>query len=182
MSVLERYLRSAHRRLDALRNDAQEEAWKIDYREAEGCHFFELALSDALGVLQYIREIEKSWRTAVYRGIDRLSEGKDGWMSEGYSRWLDLAEVMEKSVRHFEERGYHIAQAEEFREAVKVTKQTLANWVPPLPSRSPAMLAEEITEAEADELRTILNAPAGSTGKLKTTPLLLPDGDPSLLR
>jgi len=182
MNVLDQYLKSAHRRLDALHKDAQEEPWKVDYREAEGLHFFELSLANVLEVLKYIREIEKSWRAAVYRGIEKLSEDKDAWIREGFSRWLDLSAEIERSVRHFEQRGYKVAQSEKFREAIEAIRRTLANWVSPLPARSPSMLVEDVEEAEAENLRAIDEAENGSPGKLKVTPVLIPEGDASLLR
>ena len=182
MSVLDRYRVGTERRLNFLREEVREESWKAAYKEAEGCHFFELALDSTLAVFRFIREIEKSWREAVYRGIEAPSDGKDEWLREGFSLWLSLANEMDKSLRGFELRGYGIESAIEFRQTVESTRLALAVWVPPLPARSPLMREEDISDEEAAELRALLEAPSGSPGKLRIAPRKLPEGDASFLR
>jgi hypothetical protein len=179
MSVLDHYYRNAQRRLDLLQEEVREEPWKVAYREAEGCHFFELALGHVLEVIRYIREIDKSWRTAVYRGEENPIEGNDELIKGAFTRWLDLASSMERKIRYFEQRGYDIELAAEIRGSIEATERTLGNWVPPVPARSPAMRVEDVSEEEADGLRAVLEAPPGSPGKLNTAPLVLPEGDPS---
>ena len=182
MSVLDLYRRSAQRRLDLLQEEVREEPWKVAHREAEACGYFELATGHVLEMLHYFREIEKRWRTAVYRGTEPPGGQKTEWLKEGFVKWLDLARVMDETIRSFEQRGYDIDCAENLRQAIADRVEALANWNPPLPARSPAMRVEDISEEEADALRAILDAPAGSPGKLKIEPLQLPEGDPSLLR
>lgn len=182
MSVVDKYCRSAHRRLDALQNDAHDEPWKVAYIEAESCHFFELALNAVLDVFKFIQEINRSWRMAVGRGIEEPNDHKDGLVKECFSRWLDLASSIEKTVLDFERRGYQIDRTDEFHEAIQVAETTLAKWFAPLPAQSPIMRMEDVSEEEADALHALLKSPPGSPGRPTLEPRRVPDGDASMLR
>src|ERR1700723_2163825 len=108
MSVLDSYCRSAHFRLDALQNETREEVWKVAYYEAEGFHFYELALGSMVEGFTYIQEINRSWRKAVYCGLEEANDQKDGLVKGLFIRWLDLAKAMEKPILDFERCGYRI--------------------------------------------------------------------------
>ena len=64
----------------------------------------------------------------------------------------------------------NIAYADAIRQRQDRARQTLANWTPPALARSPALRVWDVSEEEADELRDLLNAPAGAPGRLKMEP------------
>jgi hypothetical protein len=154
MGVLDLYYRSAQRRLDLLQVEVREEPWMVAHREAEGCHYFELAIGHVFEVVRYFREIEQRWRQAVYRGVEPPSDSKGDWLKEGFTRWLGLAQSFTKNLQYFETRGYQIDRAADFRHAVVEIETALANWTPPLPARSPAMRVEDISEEEDNPQKT----------------------------
>jgi len=182
MSMLDLYYRSAQRRLDLLNNEVQDEPWKMAHREAGECHYFELTLNLFVEVLVYFQEMDRSVRSAVYRGLEKPSEKTDRFVKGCFEHCLKMGRIGLEGIEYFEQRGYRIERADEFRNAVTSIQSKLADWTSPLPAQSPAMREEEVSDAEADELRSILNAPPGSAGKLRTTLLALLEGEPSILR
>jgi hypothetical protein len=182
MSVVDKFCRNAHLRLDVLQNEARDEAWKDAYLEAERCHFFELALGSALEVFKFIREIERSWRAAVCRGIEEPDQRRDASVKEGFVRWFDLGGKLSKTIVDFEQLGYRLEHHDEFQQALASAEQTLTRWVSPRPSQSPAVRVWDVSEEEADAMRALSEAPPGSPGKLTIAPRQLPERDASALR
>ena len=181
MSGPDTQYRSAQGYLDALEHAAVEEPWKAAYSEAERCHFFELALGSALHLYSSLREMNRSWREAVYRAAEPPNADRDGFLREYYRRWLNLADTLLKPLSDFERLGYQLEPAIEFRSCREAAESALAAWAPPLPARSPAMHVWNVTEEEADELRALRDAPSGAAGKRKIEPMELPEGDASIL-
>jgi len=182
MSVLQLYSRGVQRRLHLLRDEANDEGWKAAYQEANGCQLFEHALNSIIEATLLMREMEQEWRSEVYRGVS-LSKVEEVQFVHGLlNSLLTIAKETLKTIARFEFKGYQIDRADEFRSIASALEQNLVNWFPPQLSKSPAMRIDDISEEEADELRAISEAPAGSPGKLKISPLVIPDGEPSMLR
>jgi len=182
LSVLDKFCRNAHLRLDVLQNEARDEAWKDAYLEAERCHFFELALGSVLELFKFIQEIERSWRAAVCRGIEEPDQRKDGLVKKCFVRWLDLGKSLSKTIAEFEHLGFRLEHYEQFRQAIATAEQTVARWMSPRLSQSPAVRVWEVSEEEADAMRALIEGPPGSSGRMTIAPRQLPEGDASALR
>ncbi len=179
MSAIEKIYKSARRRLSILQADAREEAWKTAYLEAERCHFFELEIASFVESLDYLKELNRSWRMAVYRAIEEPDDELNQLIKGCFVEWLEAARQMENSLLMFESLGYGIERATEFREGCTAVGAMTANWVSPSPAKSPSMRQEEISPEEAEALRSILER---SPGMLRVNPLPLPEGNASCLR
>jgi hypothetical protein len=181
MGAIDVRYRSAERHLEALELDAREEPWKAAAREAEGVYHYERALGMVISLFDIVAELNKSWRDAVYRAAEPFDRQKESFIKHLIARWRDLANAFMRTA-DFHERGYEIERAAELQRCRDTAEETLAKWVSPRPSASPAMHIDDVSEDEADALRDVLDAPPGSPGKLKIKPQSLPQGDPSLLR
>lgn len=182
MSVLQLYSRGVQRRLDLLQEEANDEGWKAASGEANGCHLFEHSLNSVIEATLLMREMEQEWRSEVYRNVSPAKPEEVQFVHGLLDYFLKIAKQTLKTIAHFELQGYRIDRADEFRLIASALEQNMASWSPPRLSKSPAMRIDEISEDEADELRAISEAHPGSPGKLKIAPLVIPDGDPSLLR
>lgn len=171
MNAIDVRYRSAQRHLDALEQDAAEEPWKAAHQEAERCHGFGRILDLMVNEFEGIRQTDRLWREAVYRAITPPDAAVDARSRDFFRRWLRLADSMHGTLDGYERSGHAVDNADEFRRCRQAAATLLAGWAPPLPSASPAMHVEDVSEEEADALRRLLQAPAGSPGKLKVKPL-----------
>ena len=128
------------------------------------------------------REMEQEWRSGVYRCITPPNREEDRFVLGQLNNCLRLAREAAKTIDSFELRGYRIERARELRQIADMLERDTATWSPPLPSKSPAMRIEDISEEEAVELLALSESPVGSVGKLKMSPLVIPNADPSLLK
>jgi hypothetical protein len=167
---------SARRHLDVL-----EEAWKADHVEAMRCRDLETILAQGVMVFQFIEWSNESWRERVYRGIEPLTSEDEQAIKSAYIRWLALTDEVATELVQLEAAFGIVENGDTIRDCQSRARRTLTKWVSPVLARSPAMRVWDVTEEEADELRELLNAPAGAPGRLKVEPKSIPVGDASVL-
>jgi hypothetical protein len=177
MSATERGFTSAQRHLEVF-----EEAWRTDHEAAMRCRDGEGFLAEAVWVFRLIERLCRTWRDSVYRGLEQTDAELDRFLKGLYERWIQMTTATGPDLVRLERDFGFVEGAEEFRECLARAETELATWAPARPARSPALRTWDVTTEEADELRTLLEAPPGSPGKLNWEPKPIPPGDPSTLR
>jgi hypothetical protein len=177
MSATERRFESARRHLDVF-----EESWQPDHDAAMRCRDFEDFLAELVMIFRIVDRACRTRREDVYRGEQEPDPDDDRFEKQLYERWLRAAERAAVNLGRFEREFPSVVGSEEFRECRRVAETALARWVPALPARSVGLRVWDVTEEEADELRTLLDCPPGEPGRLTWKPESLPPGDPSILR
>ena len=177
MSTMTSRFTSARRHLDVF-----EEAWKADHAEAMRCRNVETILAQGVMVFQFIEWSNESWRERVYRGIEPLTPADEQAIKSAFVRWLALTDEVTTELVQLEAAFGIVENGDTIRDCQTRARRTLANWVAPVLARSPAMRVWDVSEEEADELRDLLNSPAGSPGRLTCEPKSFPVSDASVLR
>lgn len=103
------------RDLDQYRGDSQSVA--PDHCAAVACLDFESLLRKGLWIYHELNRLDESFRGLVHRGeLEYVPEWDDA-LEEAYRAWLKPCDRVLQSLKEFEEQGFAVAQADEFRAA-----------------------------------------------------------------
>ena len=103
---LERYKRWA---------ESCKERWKSDHDEAMQCLELEEVLVFGMAVYHHINRMDEVWRLSVHRKRTAFDPKVERLIMKLYRVWLRVYTVLGKMLRGFEDAGYDVAGAEEFR-------------------------------------------------------------------
>ena len=107
------------------RYEKSSESWKEDHEAAQRCLDFEGLLAYGVSLVRFIDAIDLAWRTKVLQ--KQLPH--DAKMEEAidclYRGWLYPRERMTKRLESFEEQGFLVSGADEFRQACREVKGIL---------------------------------------------------------
>jgi hypothetical protein len=158
-----------------------EESWKTDHDAAMQCRYFEDMLAEAIMVFQFIDEMIRRRRRAVFHALQEANPQLDEEEKQLYTAWLTLVEQDRPQLEELEKTFATVEGADRFRACVESARTFLEKWAPAVPSTAVAHRAMDLTEEDAEELRAILSDPSKG-GRLKWEPRPIPNGDPSMLR
>jgi hypothetical protein len=170
-------LRCARKYLEAF-----EESWTTDHKAAMDCHDFEERLREAVRVFELMDDLVRVRRQCVFRGVEEPNAELDQAEKELYESWLRLMDEDVGQLEELERTFGSVEGAEAFRTCRERAHSFLASWAPAVLSMAVGSRVIEFSEEDADQLRALLNAPAGAPGQPKLEPRSIPTGDASRLR
>jgi len=138
------------------------------------CRHFEERLAEAMKVIGLVDGLVRSRRENVFRGQEAANAELD---AAEKNLFADLLPLMEETLRHladFERTFGHVEAAAVFRDCHERVRTFLANWAPAAPSRAIGSRMMDFSEQDADEIHSLLEAPAGSPGRIKGEPRSVP--------
>jgi hypothetical protein len=175
MTTTPTFLNSARRHLEVF-----EESWKANHFAAMECRHFEAFLAEAVMVFGLLHETSRQRREYVFRGLEEPNSGDDDFEKHLYERWVHVAACQVEKLQSLERVFGVVEGAERFRDCLHKAQMFLANWVPATVAKAPGSRMHEVTEEDADELRSLLEQ-QGEGGRPKWEPRSIPVSDPSVL-
>ena len=99
------------------RYERSSESWKEDHEAAQRCLDFEGLLAYGVSLVHFIDAIDLAWRTKVYQKQLPHDVKMEEAIDFLYERWLNPCERMTRKLESFEEQGFLVSGADEFRQA-----------------------------------------------------------------
>ena len=160
------------------------EPWHADHELAMACRDLEEWLNEGVRVFEMIRYEDRVYRVGVFGGLIPATEapGLESLFHQRYERWLAVARSGAEAVRMAGERFGQVDHANEYKRGLEFAEVVVRGRKPAALALAAGSRFDELTEAEAEELRAIMAALPSSPGKLTRPTKKVPDGDPSLLR
>lgn len=101
------------------------EQWKKDHDEAMACLEFEELIAFGVWVRGLIDRVNEIWRSNVERNPAIYDEKVDEQIEQLYSRWLEPAHSSFERIDSFEQKGFDVSGASEFRAAYRAVENTV---------------------------------------------------------
>jgi hypothetical protein len=169
-------LRRARKYLEAFA-----ESWKLDHAVAMDCCDFEEHLTEAVRVFELVDDLVRLRRACVFRGVEEPNTELDQAERELYEGWLRLIEEDVGQLEELERTFGTVEGMDAFRACQQRARSFLANWAPAILAKAIGSRMIEFSEEDADQLRALLEAPPGSSGRPKLDPRSIPIADASQL-
>jgi hypothetical protein len=95
------------------------EKWKHDHEEVMASYSFENLLEKGVALFDSIVGSEERWRLKIYRGEVQYSEEGFAVYTDSVKHWLATGEQLLQSLKHFENAGFFVKHAKEFRRCLR---------------------------------------------------------------
>ncbi len=166
---------NADLRIDSVRRHLAtfEESWQRDHAAAMRCRDLEAFLEEGVWVFDLIDHVFQTLREEVYRGRLEPHTAFGEWEKGCYERWLTIAALLTTELAQFE-KTFVVEGAAGLRARQDLARRRLHDWTPPALARTVAAREWDVSEAEADELRALLQTPSRAPGRLRWQPKTLP--------
>ena len=135
------------RRIELFREEVEQ--WQDAHAEAMACLELQEALTFGLWLHQQINSAESQWYAAVDAEQIPFSETEETAIGKLYSLWLLPSVRLLQEIQRFESSGFHVDQANEFREAVEQSRSCAWNGDTSSDARQ---RFESLTDAQLDSL------------------------------
>jgi len=156
MSAVAIYGEVVSRRIEACEHEVEE--WKVAYEEAQRCRHFERWLARAVELFRVIRELDETWRANVFRGVEPFKPEDYQNMTDLYTRWLGLYDLMAPKLQHYEEQYRDgVEGAEEYRQCCAEAREILATSEPPTLSKAIGLREQSISHQASSKIREMLD-------------------------
>lgn len=107
-SVIERELR-------CYAEMARDEPWKRNHVTAMAWLELDQLLKFGMYIYDALIELDEVWRDAVLSGHLEYCPDVQGTIRRPFDLWLEPCQKLETAIRHFEDRGYVVDRAPDFR-------------------------------------------------------------------
>jgi hypothetical protein len=107
--------------------EQDKEAWKADHDEAMECYKLQDRLRAGLRFFNFIRYSDESWSRRVQLGETTFDEKSIRAIHDLYQLWLLPVDSVRAAIQHFEDQGFKVSGANEFREAIE-TVRSVTHW------------------------------------------------------
>ncbi len=138
------------RRIELFREEVEQ--WQDAHAEAMACLELQEALTFGLWLHQQINSAESQWYAAVDAEQIPFSETEETAIGKLYSLWLLPSVRLLQEIQRFESSGFHVDQANEFREAVEQSRSCA--WTGPLSAEANERI-QRFQSLSADELAAL---------------------------
>ena len=116
------------RRIDLFRDEVEQ--WQDAHAEAMACLDLQDTLAFGLSVYHQIAGVESAWYASVDAGQIPFDETEETAFSHLYALWLHPCHRLLAKVQRFEEAGFHVEGATEFRSVAEDARSSA--WTGPL--------------------------------------------------
>lgn len=153
-----------------------EENWKSDHHEAMDYYDFEEFLVEGVRVFQFIRDVSRIVREAIFRGLIPTNPQVGSAEKALFVDWLQTANACLPVLATFEQKFGSVSGGTRFLEMFEEAREFVKNWTPPQVAQAIGARFWDVTADEMAELRDIAQSPAGRPTR---EPRAVPTGDPS---
>ena len=176
MGAVNGKLNSAQKHLEAF------EAWKIDHDAAMECYDLEEWLVEATFAFEVVVRADAAVRRSVY--CNHLASDSEllGLCRRLYELWLRTATSNLSALEKYESMFGVVKHADEFRERIARSNQTIENWSEAPQAQAPAIHIWQVSHDDAAKLHALVKALPGSPGTSTREPEPMAAGDASLIR
>ena len=116
------------RRIDLFRDEVEQ--WQDAHAEAMACLDLQDTLAFGLSVYHQIAGAESAWYASVDAGQIPFDETEETAFGHLYALWLLPCDRLLAKVQRFEEAGFHVEEATEFRSVAEQARSSA--WTGPL--------------------------------------------------
>lgn len=107
------------------RTQMYEEGWKKEHNEAVKCLEFEEILVFGVSIYEFLNRLDEMWRLKVHKKQVEHDPKIDEAIERLYEAWLAPCDMVTARLDSFENAGYEVAGAKEFRSACREVKGLL---------------------------------------------------------
>lgn len=109
------YLVRARGEVRQYRASVYDEPWKAEHEAAKKLFSFEERLAFGVGLFQYLIQIDETWRCRVMNRECEYDQRVDTLLGKLFKWWASPRNKIERHIRKYEDLGYEVAHASEFR-------------------------------------------------------------------
>lgn len=104
--------------------DRYSERWQEDHYQAMACMEFEELIAFGISVSGLIDRVNEVWRENVRKSPQIYDEAIDKQIENLYLRWLEPCPKVRELLRNFQDQGFSVVGADEFRAACAHVERT----------------------------------------------------------